>query len=65
MVLGMNALAKTQGTGTPAQFNWVQWSRRNAVVKAITNIALDYGIAVIRKRADTVINRVLNWGAVV
>jgi hypothetical protein len=42
-------------------FGPVVWSRVAAAVKPIAFIALDAAVGVIRKRADTVINRVLGW----
>jgi hypothetical protein len=57
----LTALVSTQQPVQPDQFNLVVWSRKNAIVKQIAYIALDAALAVIRKRADTVINRVLTW----
>jgi hypothetical protein len=42
-------------------FSNVVWSRARAAVKLIGWIAVDAAVGVIRKRADTVINRVLTW----
>lgn len=39
------------------------WSRVGAVVKPIAFYAIDAAVGVIRKRADTVVNRVLSWAA--
>lgn len=46
---------------TPGQFKPVVWSRVGALVKPIAFMAVDAALGVIRKRADTVINRVLTW----
>jgi hypothetical protein len=57
---GLSYMIPTTGTGG-ANFTNAVWSRVGAFVKPIAMIAVDAGLAVIRKRADTVINRVLSW----
>ncbi len=54
----------TQVFSDSGSFNPVVWSRVAAAVKPIAFVAIDAALGVIRKRADTVINRVLSWSPI-
>jgi hypothetical protein len=51
----------THAGSAGGSFSNVVWSRARAAVKLVAFVALDAAVGVIRKRADTVINRVLSW----
>jgi hypothetical protein len=57
----MSGLAGTHNFGLHNQFNWVQWSRMNASVGNISQIATQYGLGVDRRRVDESNSRVLGW----
>lgn len=57
-------LAQTKNALSANQFNWVQWSRKNASVANISFVGMQYGLGILRGRADEQSTRVLNWQTV-
>jgi hypothetical protein len=64
LVISMERLAATHNSGNTNQFNWVQWSRKNASVGQIEFVATQYGLAIQRRRTDEQNTRVLSWTSV-
>lgn len=54
-------LGETKNPGLVNQFNLVQWSRRNGLVKQIKDAFISAGLATLRKRIDTSLTRVHGW----
>jgi hypothetical protein len=61
LVAAATGLAQTKNALSANQFNWVQWSRKNASVANITYIGAQAGPGYLRGRADEASTRVLNW----
>lgn len=63
LLQAVNGLVHTQNPGTANEFKGVVWSRVKAAVKPIAFIFIDEALGVVRRRADTTLNRVHNWVA--
>jgi hypothetical protein len=61
LTVAAGTLATTHNLGAANQFAWVQWSRMNASVGNIADIATQYGLGVDRRRVDESSTRVLAW----
>jgi hypothetical protein len=61
MKAAANELAHTWNFGAGNQFNWRQWSRKNASVGSIDFLASQYGLGIDRRRVDESNSRVLPW----
>ncbi len=64
VIVAMKHLATTHNSGSANQWNWVQWSRKNASVGNIAFAGSQYGLGLQRRRADEQATRVLSWSAV-
>lgn len=58
-------LAQVKNALSANQFNWVQWSRKNASVAPIADVAMQYGLGILRGRVDEQNTRILGWQSVV
>lgn len=61
LIAAAKGLAQTKNALSANQFNWVQWSRKNASVANITEVAVQYGLGILRSRVDEQNTRVLAW----
>lgn len=64
IVASAAALAATKNALSANQFNWVQWSRKNASVAPIADVATQFGFGIQRRRTDEQSTRVLPWQAI-